>query len=218
MKPDVNLDRDISDLAQAVASGQRDAAVALTVSLLDAGVGADRILKEALICGINDVGNRFRDCECFVPEVLLAARAMKQCLAKLKPTLSTELMGRGTLVIGTVHGDLHDLGKNLVIYLVEAAGIRVIDLGVDVAPQRFADAVRQHRADIVGISALLTVTMRNVSDVIRALENAGVRNKVKVMVGGAPVTAEWAEQAGADGFAPDASGAAELCKRWLEER
>jgi 5-methyltetrahydrofolate--homocysteine methyltransferase len=203
-------------LASAVAEGNRDSAVTVTRALLDEGVNSASILDAGLIAGIKQVGERFRDSQCFVPEVLLAARTMRACLQMLHPQFARgKIRHRGTIVLGTVHGDLHDIGKNLVGIMLEGAGFRVIDLGVDVPTQKFAEAARQHNAHIVAISALLTTTMQNVTAVIDSLVSHGLRESVKVIVGGAPTTREWADQIGADGYAPDAIQAAEKCAEWV---
>jgi 5-methyltetrahydrofolate--homocysteine methyltransferase len=213
------LTDELAVLRDAVATGDRPAAVESTKRLLGAGANPASIVDDALVPGITQVGEQFRDSKCFVPEVLLAARSMRASLDLVRPRFGEGGMPvAGTMVLGTVHGDLHDIGKNLVAMLVEGAGLRVVDLGVDVAPQRFADAVRQHNADVVGISALLTTTMRNIREVIAALEADGLRPRVKVLVGGAPVTADWAREVGADAFAPDAATAAIICREWTGRR
>jgi 5-methyltetrahydrofolate--homocysteine methyltransferase len=167
----------------------------------------------ALISGMDRVGRDFKAGELFVPEVLVAARAMHAGMAVLRPLLAETGVPRvGTYVIGTVQGDLHDIGKNLVRMMLEGAGFEVIDLGTDVAPERFVTAVKEHRPQIVGMSALLTTTMVRMRDTIEALEAAGLREAVKIMVGGAPLTAAYAEQIGADAYAPDAATAVEVAR------
>ena len=180
---------------------------------LDAGLPAGTILNESLIAGMAEVGRLFEEGEYFVPEMLIAARAMQAGLALLKPHLKESgVKAQGRVAIGTVKGDLHDIGKNLVSMMLEGAGYEIIDLGTDVAPEKFLDAVKSQGANFVAMSALLTTTMTNMKATIDALETAGLRGKVKVMIGGAPVTDAFAKQIGADGFAPDASRAVALAK------
>ena len=182
---------------------------------LDAGVSAEKILKEALIPGMAEVGARFERNEYFVPEMLIAARAMQYGLNKIKPLLaSAGVQPLGKVVIGTVKGDLHDIGKNLVGMMMEGAGFELIDLGVDASPEKFVDGVKKG-AQVVAMSALLTTTMPGMKTTIDALKEAGVRKKVKVVIGGAPVTQAYADQIGADGYAPDASSAARKAKELL---
>jgi len=167
---------------------------------------------------MNVVGEKFKNNEFYVPEVLIAARAMKSAMELLKPHLaSSGVVSKGKIAIGTVRGDLHDIGKNLVGVMLEGAGIRVVDIGVDAPAEKFVAAVREHRARLVGISSLLTTTMENVPEVLRALESAALREKVRVVVGGAPVTGEWATEIGADAYAPDAGSAGQVCRRLAEQ-
>lgn len=171
------------------------------------------ILNKAMIAAMSEVGHRFECGEYYVPEMLIAARAMKAGTELLKPYLqNAQVKSAGTVVIGTVKGDLHDIGKNLVGMMLEGAGFQIVDLDTDGAPEKFVDAARLGNANVIGLSALLTTTMPSMKNVIVALETAGVRNRVKVMVGGAPLTAEFARQIGADGFAPDASRAVAVAK------
>jgi 5-methyltetrahydrofolate--homocysteine methyltransferase len=184
---------------------------------IDAGTSADDILKKGLIPAMQEVGDLFEKGEYFVPEMLVAARAMQGGLELLKPLLaSAEVQSTGKVVLGTVQGDLHDIGKNLVGMMLEGAGFELVDLGSDVSPEKFAQAVRENQPDIVAMSALLTTTMPGMKTTIQALEGAGLRSQVKVMVGGAPITDEYANGIGADGFAPDASRAASLAKKLVE--
>ena len=207
------MEAQLKELAEAIIAGNRKKTAEITQQLLDAGAAPKQILENGLIAGMAVVGARFKCGEYFVPEVLVAARSMKAAMEILKPRLSSaDMESHGTVVIGTVRGDLHDIGKNLVAMMTEGAGFRVIDLGVDVAPEKFAEAVKEHNASVVGISALLTTTMVAIPEVIKALVDAGVRDKVKVIVGGAPVTAEWAAEIGADGYSPDAASAVDKCK------
>jgi 5-methyltetrahydrofolate--homocysteine methyltransferase len=180
---------------------------------LDNGEGAERILKEGLIAAMKEVGQLFEDGEYFVPEMLVSARAMQTGMAVLKPALvEADIQPLAKVVIGTVKGDLHDIGKNLVSMMLEGAGFQIVDLGSDVTPEKFLEAVETHRPDIVAMSALLTTTMTNMGKTIQALKDAGVKERVKIMVGGAPVTQKFASDIGADGYAPDASQAAALAK------
>lgn len=180
---------------------------------LAGGQHAASILNEALIPGMAEVGRLFEEGEYFVPEMLISARAMKSAMAILKPQLQqAEVKFAGTVVLGTVKGDLHDIGKNLVGLMLEGAGFQVKDLGSDVSPEKYVEAVRESGANLVAMSALLTTTMVNMKSTITALEESGLRDKVKIMVGGAPVTDSFAKQIGADGYAPDASRAVAVAK------
>ncbi len=207
---------DLKALAEAIISGNQQEAVRLTQEALDEGVPADKILNEGLIAGMEVVGEKFKKNEFYVPEVLIAARAMKSAMELLRPALAeTGVEPIGTVVIGTVQGDLHDIGKNLVAMMLEGGGFRVVDLGVDVAPEKFVEAVQKEGAQIVGLSALLTTTMPAMKDTIAALEQAGIRDQVKVLIGGAPVTQEYADEIGADGYAPDAASAVDKAKQLI---
>ncbi len=180
---------------------------------LDAGVSAKDILNEGLVTGMNVVGAKFKNNQIFVPEVLIAARAMNAALAVLKPALAQSgVEPVGTAVICTVKGDLHDIGKNLVKMMIEGTGIRVIDLGVDCPAEKVVEAVKENDADIVCLSALLTTTMMAQKDVIDALKAAGLRDKVKVMIGGAPVTQAFCDEIGADIYTADAASAAQAAR------
>lgn len=185
----------------------------LTGEALEQGVAPAVILSDALVAGMDVVGEKFRRDELFMPEVLIAAKAMQAAMEVLRPRLiETGAETAGTIVIGTVKGDLHDIGKNLVGMLLEGAGFEVIDLGADVAAERFVEAVKGRRPDIVGLSALLTTTMPRMKEVIESLVAAGLRDSVKVMVGGAPVTEKFARDIGADGYSPDAADAVEKAR------
>jgi 5-methyltetrahydrofolate--homocysteine methyltransferase len=173
---------------------------------LSQGLSPSAVLENGLIAGMDRVGKDFKSGELFVPEVLVAARAMQAGMNILRPLLvENKVASAGKIVIGTVKGDLHDIGKNLVKMMLEGAGYEIIDLGNDVSPQRFVEAVQQHHPDLIGLSALLTTTMPQMKETIRALVAAGLRDSVKVMIGGAPVTGEYASQIGADAYAPDAA-------------
>lgn len=189
----------------------------LTRRALEEGLSAKEILDHGLMPGMDEVGVQFKKGKKFVPEVLLAARTMQTSLDILKPLLvqsGVQMIGKA--VIGTVKGDLHDIGKNLVGMMLEGSGFEVIDLGKDVAPEKFVEAVKTQKPQIVGMSALLTTTMRAMGHTITALREAGLRDYVKIMVGGAPVTADFAKQIGADGYASNAPAAAELAKKLLD--
>jgi len=210
------MQEELQTLARAILEGKRNEAVVLTQKLVDAGVTPKQILDEGLIAGMSVAGEKFKNGEYFVPEILVAARAMKASMEILRPLLvATDVQPIGTMVIGTVHGDLHDIGKNLVAMMMEGAGFKVVDLGVDVSAEKFIEAAKEHNAQIVGMSALLTTTMTYIPEVIKAFDEAGLRPKVKLIVGGAPVTQEWANQIGADAYAPDAATAVDKCKELL---
>ena len=200
-------------LKQAIIDGNADTATALTQALLAGGASAREILDAALLPGMEVVGVRMREGECFIPEVLLSARVMQSCLDLLRPHMAAgEAAGMGTVVLGTVEGDLHDIGKNLVGMLLQGAGFAVVNLGTGVSAAAFVAAVREHEAAIVGMSALLTTTLPHMSETIAALKDAGLRERVKVMVGGAPVTAAYAAEIGADGYGANAGMAVERAK------
>ena len=199
----------LDDLRQSVIEGQASEVEALVKQTMEDGLPPDEVLNEGLIAAMSEVGRLFEANEVYVPEMLIAARAMKAGLELLRPSLAeADVKAIGKVVVGTVQGDLHDIGKNLVAMMLEGAGFDVIDLGVDVSPQKFVDAVRDHDADLVGFSALLTTTMPMMRSNIEALAEAGLRDRVKVMIGGAPVTDAFANEIGADIYAPDASSAA----------
>jgi 5-methyltetrahydrofolate--homocysteine methyltransferase len=199
--------------------GNAPAVLELTNAGLAAGMTPDSMLFEALIPSLEEVGARFERGDFFVPEMLIAGRAMAGALEVLRPLLAeTGVETVGTFVMGTVKGDVHDIGKNLVNIMLEGAGFHVIDLGVQVGPEKFIDAIRTHKPDIVGFSAFLTTTMPMFKANINALEKAGLRDQVIVMVGGAPVTQEYADAVGADGYAADASSAVKRAKDLLLQR
>jgi 5-methyltetrahydrofolate--homocysteine methyltransferase len=207
---------DLNALKEAVINGDLKGCTVLTEVAIKAGYPPQTILNEALVPGMEVVGEKFRCNEVYVPEVLVAARAMKKSLAMLKPLLSqTGAKPVGVAVAGTVKGDLHDIGKNLVCMMWEGAGFEVVDLGTDVPPEKFVQAVKDSGAQIVGISTLLTTTMLNMRDVIQALVRAQLRDKVKIMVGGAPVTQTFASEIGADGYGESAVTAVEKAKALL---
>jgi 5-methyltetrahydrofolate--homocysteine methyltransferase len=210
---------DLAKLYDAVLNGNAKQAVAITKEALDAGGDPLDIITNYMIPAMDETGRRFECEEYFVPELLLAARAMKGSLELLRPLLAArgdEPAGR--VVIGTVKGDLHDIGKNLVGSMLEGGGFEVVDLGADVSPEKFIDAIRTSNANIVCLSALLTVTMPAMKTTIDALTQAGVRDRVKVLIGGAPVTAEYADRIGADGYGESASAAVALARRLTGKR
>ncbi|MGD2144911.1 MAG: corrinoid protein [Anaerolineae bacterium] len=206
----------LEQLTTAVIKGNVDAMKGLTEEALDQDVKAQEILNDGLMVGMNHVGKEFKAGNMFVPEVLRSAKAMKESMKLLEPMLATgEAQATGKVLLGTVKGDLHDIGKNLVGMMCEGAGFEVQDLGTDVEPDQFLDAIKDFEPDIVGMSALLTTTMRAMGDTIKAIEEAGLRDRVKVMVGGAPVTQRFADDIGADGYAANAASASDLAKSFV---
>jgi 5-methyltetrahydrofolate--homocysteine methyltransferase len=203
----------IEAIYNAVLEGDAPGAKAGVTTALEARIPAEKILKEGLIAAMGEVGRLFEANEYFVPEMLVAARAMQGGLAILKPHLADAgAASAGKVIVGTVKGDLHDIGKNLVAMMLEGSGFEVVDLGTDVSPEKFVSAVVDNRPQLIGMSALLTTTMPSMSTTIKALQEAGLRDQVKVMIGGAPVTDAFAKQVGADGYSPDASSAVRLTK------
>lgn len=203
----------LSSVYQAILEGDQAAARAAVQRALEENLEAETILKQAMMPAMQEVGRLFEEGEYFVPEMLVAARAMQTGLSLLKPKLvQADVAPAGKVVAGTVKGDLHDIGKNLVCMMLEGAAFEIIDLGTDVPPERFVEAVQTSGAQLLALSALLTTTMPNMKQTIEALQQAGLRQQVKVMVGGAPVTETFARQIGADGYAPDASRAVALAK------
>jgi 5-methyltetrahydrofolate--homocysteine methyltransferase len=201
-------------LSTAVLEGNEEKLPKLVQKGLDEGLAPKDILDNGLIVGMNEVGARFKRGDMFVPEVLMSAKSMQAGLSVLRPHLAAsgaQLIG--TIVIGTVKGDLHDIGKNLVGMMCEGAGFDVIDLGFNVPPEKFVQAIKEHQPNVVGMSALLTTTMRAMGHTIKSIEEAGLRDNVKIMVGGAPVDAEFAERIGADGYGSNAPSASDLAKR-----
>ncbi len=203
----------LENIAEHLYEGDDEKVVELVQKALDEGIAPNEVLQGGLIAGMDEVGRDFKAGDLFVPEVLIAANAMHAGMSVLRPLLSdSEASGAGKYVIGTVEGDLHDIGKNLVKMMLEGAGFEVIDLGTDVKPQDFVDAVREHQPRVIGMSALLTTTMVNMKATIEALEEAGLRDGLKIMIGGAPVTAQFAEEVGADAFAADAAMAVDVAR------
>ena len=202
------------DLADAIIAGDNVKSKELTQKLVENGVEATDILNEGLVLGMNVVGKRFKANEMYIPEVLIAARAMHAAMDIIKPLLTESgAPSRGSVLIGTVQGDLHDIGKNLVGMMLEGGGFTVIDAGVDVAPEKFVEEVKKNGVKVVGLSALLTTTMPVMKDIIQALSADDDTKGVKVMVGGAPLTQEYADSIGAAGYAPDASSAVDLAEK-----
>ena len=210
------MDPMLQPIYDGIINGDMKTAPAHVQAALDAGLQPDTILNDGMIVAMSEVGRLFEEGDYFVPEMLISARAMQACLTLLRPYLiETGVEPIGTVVIGTVQGDMHDIGKNLVAMMLEGAGFAVIDLGVNVEPTTYVEAVRDSRAQLVAMSALLTTTMPKMKATIEALRASDVGDKVKILVGGAPVTASYAESIGADGYAPDASQAATLAKSFV---
>ena len=206
----------VDTIYDGILKGNMKAVQDATNAGLSEGLSAGRLLNEAMIPAMAEVGRLFEANEYYVPEMLIAARAMKAGLAILRPQLvEEEVKPLGRVALGTVKGDLHDIGKNLVSIMIEGAGFEIIDLCVDVSPEAFVDAVRDQDVDLVGLSALLTTTMPSMKTTIEAFEEAGLRDQVKIIVGGAPVTQRYADEIGADGYGRDAAAAANLAKRLL---
>jgi len=204
----------IQAVYQAVLNGAMAQTADLVQEAIDAQNPANAILQEGLIAAMGEIGRLFESGECYVPEMLISAKSMKFGLEVLRPHLiAADVKPLGRVVIGTVQGDLHDIGKNLVGMMMEGAGFEIIDLGVDVKPEELIEAAKQHKPDIIALSALLTTTMGNMKTAITMMEEAGIRDEVKVMVGGAPVTQEYAHEIKADGYSVDASQAASLAKK-----
>jgi 5-methyltetrahydrofolate--homocysteine methyltransferase len=210
----------MADILQEIASklynGDDKAVAELVQQALDQGSAPEDVLAGGLIAGMDEVGKDFKAGDLYVPEVLIAARAMHAGMGVLRPLLAeADVPSAGKYLIGTVEGDLHDIGKNLVRMMLEGAGFETVDLGTDVKPEGFVEAVREHEPQIVGMSALLTTTMVNMKTAIEALVEAGLRDSIKIMVGGAPVTAAFAEEIGADGYAPDAASAVDVAREFI---
>ncbi|MCP4114260.1 MAG: cobalamin-binding protein [Desulfobacteraceae bacterium] len=207
---------DLKTITETLLTGDGEKVVELTRAALDAGIAAKDILNQGLIAGMDIVGERMESGEMFIPEVLMAAQAMGGAVEILKPLLSDEdAAGGGTIVLGTVKGDLHDIGKNLVSMMMESAGFKVINMGVDIEPDAFIQAIKDNDADILALSALLTTTMPMMEQTIKSVEESGLRDKVKILVGGAPVNQSFADEIGADGYAPDAGSASKLAKQLI---
>ena len=203
----------LDEIKEAIIAGNQSKTTELAQQAVDEGQGLDSIIQDGFIAAMSIVGDRFKRNEIYVPEMLIAARAMKAGLEVVKPLLvGGEVETLAKVVLGTVKGDLHDIGKNLVAMLLEGAGAEVIDIGVDVAPEQFVESVRAHQPQFVGMSALLTTTMPSMKETIDTLEKAGLRDDVKILVGGAPVTQKYADEIGADGYGANASEAVDRIK------
>ena len=206
----------LGKMAESLIAGKVDEVTELTKEALDGGSSPQDILEQGLLAGMEVVGKRFKANEMFIPEVLRCAKCMHGAMEILRPLLvEAGVKTAGTFVIGTVKGDLHDIGKNLVGMMFEGAGFKVVDLGIDLEPQEFIDALKEHKATLFGMSALLTTTMPKMGETINAIKEAGIRDQVKIMVGGAPVTAEYAKEVGADAYASNAASAVDKGKELL---
>jgi 5-methyltetrahydrofolate--homocysteine methyltransferase len=207
---------DLNNISESLQRGAAEKVEELVKKALEENLLPKDILENGLIKGMDIIGAKFKKNEVYVPEVLIAARAMHAGMSILRPKLAEAgVKNIGKVAIGTVKGDLHDIGKNLVKMMLEGAGFEVIDLGIDVSPDKFVEAVKEHKPNIIGMSALLTTTMVNMVEVIKALEAAGLRDKVKIMIGGAPITQNYADQIGADGCSPDAASAVDKAKTFI---
>ena len=206
----------LGKMAESLIAGKVDEVTDLTQQALDANVSSKDILEKGLLAGMEVVGKRFKANEMFIPEVLRCAKCMHGAMEILRPLLAeTGVETAGTFVIGTVKGDLHDIGKNLVGMMFEGAGFKVVDLGIDLAPAAFVEAIKEHNANLFGMSALLTTTMPKMGETINAIKEAGLRDQVKIMIGGAPVTSEFAKEIGADAYASNAASAVDTGKELL---
>ena len=200
----------LTEISELLQKGKANEVKEMAQKGLDEGLAAKSILEEGLMPGMAIIGDKFKKNEVYVPEVLIAARAMNAGIEILKPHMSdSDVNNKGTVVLGTVKGDLHDIGKNLVKIMMEGKGMNVVDLGIDVSPEKFVEAAKESNADVIACSALLTTTMTEMENVVKALEEAGIRDKVTIMVGGAPVTQSFCDSIGADRYAPDAASAAD---------
>jgi len=203
----------MQEISDAVIIGNQQKTIELVEAALKEGKKPGAIITEGLIPGMDTVGKKFTAREYYVPDMLIAARAMQSALKILKPMLvGDEIVSAGTCVIGTVQGDLHDIGKNLVGMMLEGAGFKVIDLGADVKSEKYIEAIKENSANVLGLSALLTTTMPMMKEVVEAAKAAGIRDKVKIVIGGAPITQKYADDIGADGYSPDAASAVDLVK------
>ena len=207
---------DYGKISEALIAGNIEEEKKLTQEALDAGTSAGEILNKGLLPGMEIVGQRFKAAEMFIPEVLRSAKTMGAGMEIIRPLLSeSDAAGSGTVVIGTMEGDLHDIGKNLVGMMLEGAGFTIVDLGTDVKPQEFVDAAKEHKPKILGMSALLTTTMPKMGETINALKEAGIRDQIKIMAGGAPVTQDFVDEIGADAYGSNATAAVEKAKAFV---
>lgn len=203
----------LEDLAAEVIKGDAGVVKNLTEEALSQNISAEEVLNSGLVAGMNVIGERFKSNEIFIPEVLVAARAMKAGMQIIRPLLAeANVEPLGKVIIGTVGGDLHDIGKNIVAMLLEGAGFEVLDLGADVTKEKFLEFAEKEKPDVLGMSALLTTTMVFMKDMVQSLEESGLKDKIKVIVGGAPITQSYADEIRADGYAPDAASAVDLVK------
>ncbi len=210
------MESDLSAIPRAVEKGDDEQVLKLVKKALAGGVPAIDILRKGLVPGMQALGKLFKDGQVYLPEILISTRAMNRGVDERSPLLAAaDIYSKGTVVLGTVEGDLHDIGKNLVKLMLESNGFKVADAGIDVSTDSFVRAVQEQKADIIAMSALLTITMAYMPKVIEALDQAGIRNKVKVMVGGAPITREYADSIGADGFAEDCASAVDEATRLM---
>jgi 5-methyltetrahydrofolate--homocysteine methyltransferase len=206
----------LEKISTAIIEGDADSTPGLVQKALDQGLAPKTVLDDGMVVGMNEVGARFKRGDMFVPEVLMSADTMQAGLVVLRPLLAAAgVKMLGTVVLGTVKGDLHDIGKNLVGMMCEGAGFEVVDLGFNVPPEKFISAIKEHQPDVVGMSALLTTTMRSMGHTIKAIEEAGLRDQLKIMVGGAPVDRDFAERIGADGYGSNAVAGVEQAKRFV---
>ncbi len=206
----------LQEIAVRVEEGRQNDVKSLVETCIERGISVSDILNDGLVAGMSSIGVKFRENEVFVPEVLVAARAMKAGLEIIKPILLREkVQSRGTIVMGTVLGDLHDIGKNIVCYMLQGAGYDVVDIGIDAPGEKFVEAAKESGAQIIGLSSLLTTTMVYMKEVIGTLRASGLGDRVKVMVGGAPVTQAFADEIGAHGYASDAASAVDVVRRLL---
>jgi len=208
---------DLNEIRENLIQGKAARVKELVQKAIDEGQDVEKVLNEGLISGMDIVGEKFKKNEFYIPEMLIAARAMKRGMEVLRPILiKKDIKSAGIVVLGTARGDLHDIGKNLVGMMMEGAGFEIVDLGVDVSPEKFVEAAKEKGANIIGVSALLTTTMPGMKDVVQVLKESGLKEEIKVMVGGAPVTQSYADEIGADGYAPDAASAADKAKELLK--
>jgi 5-methyltetrahydrofolate--homocysteine methyltransferase len=206
----------LEELSKGVISGNVANVKKITQALIDEGVAPLDIINKGLIAGMAIVGARFKNGEMFVPEVMVAAKSMAAGTAMVKPLIAVgDMPSAGLVMLGSVKGDLHDIGKNLVSMMLESRGFRVIDVGIDISPEKFIAAIKEHNPDILGMAALLTTTMLHMKDTIELMKEEGLRDKVKVIVGGAPLSQDFADECGADAYAQDAAAAADICHRLL---
>lgn len=206
----------LEDIQNCVLDGELDEIKDLVQKAVDGGIDPAAIINDGLIGGMNIVAPLFKSGEMFVPEVMESADTMNEGMQVVKPLITdADMPTKGKVIIGTVNGDLHDIGKNLVVLMMESRGYTVVDMGVDVKEEQFVEAIKEHKPDIVGMSSLLTTTMMKIDDTIKMINESGLRDQVKIIIGGAPISQEFADDIGADGYSEDASTAVELCDRMM---